>query len=46
MFMYTHISLPQGGWRNAAAEDVLGPVGIPIVQSFNESLPLYYFHRY
>lgn len=35
----------QGGWRNAFAEDLLVPVGIPIVRSFNESLPLYYYHR-
>lgn len=38
-------SILRGGWRNAAADPIMRAAGIPIVYSFNESLPMWDAHR-
>lgn len=37
--------LRRGLWRNAAAGQVMAAAGIPVIQSFNESVPLWAAHR-
>lgn len=37
--------LLQGGWRNQMAAEELQQVGVTIVPSYNETVPLYYYHR-
>lgn len=37
--------MSQGGWRNKMAAELLPPLGITIVPSYNETVPLYYYHR-
>lgn len=35
-----------GGWRNALADPAMRAAGVPVVQSYNESVPLWQMHRY
>lgn len=35
----------EGLWRNRAAREVLRPLGIPFVETFNDTVPLWDFHR-
>lgn len=35
-----------GGWRNALADPVMRAAGVPVVHSWNESVPLWQTHRY
>lgn len=35
-----------GGWRNRMAREVLGPVGMPFVGTWNTTLALWGYHRY
>lgn len=37
--------LLEGGWRNAAANPLIAAAGIPIVGSFNETVPMWRSHR-
>lgn len=37
--------LQQGLWRNKAADAVMRSAGIPLIQSFNESVPMWRAHR-
>ena len=36
----------QGLWRNQAAREILGHMGVPIIETFNDSVPLWEFHRW
>lgn len=38
-------SVSQGGWRNKVAQSVLGNIGLPMSLTWNETQPLYLFHR-
>ena len=39
-------SVANGSWRNQAAHHVLGQWGMPIVPAWNDTVPLWEFHRY
>ena len=34
-----------GGWRNALADPIMRAAGVPIIQSFNDTVPLSDAHR-
>lgn len=41
------LSVPlAGGWRNLMANRVMRSLGIPLVSTWNESLPMWPYHRW
>ncbi|EIE23050.1 hypothetical protein COCSUDRAFT_63432 [Coccomyxa subellipsoidea C-169] len=38
-------TVAEGGWRNKIANDVMAKAGVPVVAAWNETLPLWDYHR-
>lgn len=39
------ISIPEGGWRNEAANKVMKEAGVAVSATYNETVPLWQYHR-
>ncbi|CAL8465497.1 g5033 [Coccomyxa elongata] len=38
-------TIAEGGWRNKIANEVMRAAGVPVVEAWNETLPLWDYHR-
>lgn len=38
--------IAEGGWRNKLALPVINALGIPIINTWNQSLPMWQFHTH